>query len=400
MWFGAPPGLRQGILAALLLGLMLGVVWWINYAAGGAGTVLTHLFYLPIVVAGFRFGLRGALGVSMTAALLAGPALPADVSSGEAQSVWNWLLRGLVFVGVGVVTAFLNRRDSRSIRTAHRESRTAAALRDALRRGRVEVHYQPILDLAGGGIVGVEALARWRRPGQGDVSPAVFVPVAERTGLIAELDRYVLARAVRDVQQMRPGRAGFTLSVNVSATRFSEPRLLADVDEELARSGLDPGVLQLEITETGLIPDVGASAKQIAALRERGVRVAIDDFGAGQTSLSYFNEFTVDTVKIDREFVSRSVANPQTARVLGGLIRLFDSLGVCVVAEGISSAEEYLELLSLQCAAGQGYYLGRPMPASELAGLLHATAETAEVSGVSEVSEVSPDRPRETSDRL
>ena len=368
---GSAPVVQDAAVAVLLLAL-LAVLWWINYSAGGSRTVLTHLFYLPVIVAAVRFEWPGAVVVALTAMMLAGPLLPADVEAGESQALWNWTVRGVVFLLVGLTTAFLTRRDSRSARSVVHDARIASSLREALRRNRLDVHYQPILDLAGGGMVGVEALARWKRPGHGDVSPAVFVPVAERTGLIAELDRYVLDRAVRDMQAWQVSAAGVSVSVNVSATWFSEPRLLADVDEVLARTNLEPALLQLEITETGIIPDVEASAAQIAALRERGVRVAIDDFGAGQTSLSYFNEFTVDTVKIDRAFVTRSVAQPQTARVLGALISLFDSLGVHVVAEGISSAEEYLELLSLQCESGQGFYLGRPMSAPDLSGVLRA----------------------------
>lgn len=350
--------------------LLLLLAWWLAVQAGGSRTVLPHLFYVPIIVAALRFGGAGAALVALVAGVLAGPLLPADTATGQAQETWGWVLRGTMFVGIGQLTAWLPRHTPQSARAALYDAQLASRLRQAMRHGDVELHYQPIVDLRRGTVAGVEALARWTHPVLGPVSPGRFVPAAERVGMIADFDRYVLRRATEQARAWVELGTPVMVSVNVSAIRFGQPGLLDDVDDALLRTGLDPRLLQLEITETAVMHDLEASSVQIAALRGRGVRIAVDDFGAGQTSLGHFHRFTADTVKLDRTFVVAAAKDPRTARLLRGLMDLFASLGADVVGEGISDENEYLSMLALGCPRGQGFFLGRPAPVAEVDRLL------------------------------
>ena len=361
---------RERLVPATVVLTALVLAWTVAYVSGGSHTVVPHLFYIPVVVAGLRLGVAGSALTAVLAALLAGPALPLYVATGESQALWSWLLRGVMFVTIGLVTAWLTRPGEASLGAAVRDARISFQLRHALRRGHVDVHYQPIVDLENGVVVGLEALARWTHPTMGRVPPATFIPVAERTGVINELDCYVLRTAVTEVSSWLKADPMLTLSVNVSAARFADPRLIDHVEAALAESGLDPHRLQLEITETAVIADIEAASAQISLLRERGVRVAVDDFGAGHTSLGYLSDFTIDTLKMDRTFVTRATAHPQTSRLLAGLVALFGSMGMQVVGEGISTPEEYLEMLASGCPLGQGFFLGRPASLADIRLLL------------------------------
>lgn len=360
-------------LGGIVLGLV--AVWGAAYASGGSRTVLPHLFYFPIVLSSVRFGWLGAVTSASIAGLLAGPALPADVENQVVQPVWGWVLRLAMFLGVATLVAWLSRHRSESVTIAVQDARLSGKLRQALRDGEIVVYYQPILDMESGRIVGVEALARWKHPTEGLLPPDYFIPPAERTGMIAQLDRYVLREAIREVSAWSSSTCPLRVSVNVSATRFAERNLVGDVGTALSDFGMAPQQLQLEMTETAIIQDVVASATQIAALRGIGVTIAIDDFGVGQTSLSYLHQFTVDTVKIDRSFVAKTPADPKAARLVAGMIRLLEAIGTKVVGEGISNAEEYVQMRSLGCKLGQGFYIGRPAPAAETEQLIVKTHE-------------------------
>lgn len=349
-----------------VVGIAVGVLlaWAATYLAGGSHTVLPHLFYVPVLFAAVRFGVRGAVVTGLAAGVLAGPLLPADTSTGEAQEVLAWSLRTAMFVGVGSFVGWLTRHSSQSFAGWVNDHRSAVEIRAALSRGEMVVHYQPILALDDGEILGFEALVRWQHPSDGIIPPLRFIPAAERSGAIADIDRFVLHTATRDLESW--GDDSLWVAVNVSAARFAEPGLVDDVCDAVASAGLRPDQLHLEITETAIIRDVSVAAEQIAALRGLGLRVAVDDFGAGQTSLSYLHQFGVDVIKIDRSFVVQTVTNPQAARLVSGVIRLFSAIGTEVVGEGISNAEEYVQMQSLGCEIGQGFYLGMPLPASEI----------------------------------
>jgi diguanylate cyclase len=355
-------------------GLLL--AWVLAYAGGGSRSALPHLFYVPIVLAAVRFSWMGAAGSALVAGLLAGPLLPADVATGAAQPLGAWLLRLLMFVGIGLFVASLARGRSESIRTAFHDAVTSGRLLKALRRREIRVFYQPILDMDTGQVVAVEALARWTHPKHGEISPADFVPAAERTGVVAELDRFILDEAVAQVLAWSEEFGPLKASVNVSATRFGQVDLVDNVHDVLRRTGLPPNQLQLEITESALIDDVPAAAAQIRQLRALGVRLAIDDFGAGQASLGYLNEFAIDTVKIDRSLTSKVVAEPRSARLVAGIIHLFNAVDLEVVGEGMETAEDYVHMHSLGCRFGQGFYIGRPAAAEQITQFLRTTEES------------------------
>lgn len=358
---------RPGVaVAGIAVGLA--VAWTVAYLAGGSRTVFPHLFYLPVLFAAIRFGVRGAVAAGLLAGFVAGPLLPADTATGEGQDLLNWSLRTVMFVGVAVLVGWMTRHSSQSFAGWVNDHRQAAELRAALSRGQMVVHYQPILTLAGGEILGFEALVRWQHPTEGMIPPLAFIPSAERSGAIADIDRFVLHTATRDLASW--GDASLWVAVNVSAARFAEPGLVDDVRHAVSSAGLRPDQLHVEITETAIIRDVPAAAEQISALRQMGVVVAVDDFGAGQTSLSYLHQFGVDVIKIDRSFVVQTVTNPKAARLVSGVIRLFSAIGTEVVGEGISNAEEYVAMQSLGCEIGQGYYLGMPSPATEIPSMV------------------------------
>lgn len=356
--------------AAAAAGILLAVagVWLLTHTAGGSRTVFPHLFYIPVLFAAIRFGVRGAALAGVVAGLVAGPLLPADTATGEPQAVVNWVLRMVMFVGIAALMAWMTRNSSQSVTGWLTDKRNAAQLRAALSRGEVTVHYQPTVSLVTGEVLGFEALARWEHPTRGMLPPMSFIPSAERSGAITHLDRFVMSRAMRDLAEW--DRDSLWVAVNVSAPRFAEPDLVEEVRRGLDDVGLRPQQLHLEITETAIIGDVEAAAEQISALRTMGIQVAVDDFGAGQTSLSYLHQFGVDVVKIDQSFTAKTVTDPRAARLVSGVIRLFSAIGTEVIGEGISNAEEYVQMQSLGCAIGQGYFLGRPGPASGVAEVL------------------------------
>ena len=241
-------------------------------------------------------------------------------------------------------------------------------LRQAAERGgeEFEVHYQPEVDLRTGRIVGFEALVRWRRPGHGLVSPNEFVPLAEETGLIIPMGRRVLLEACRRAREWRsPGGPAVGVSVNLSARQFLEPGLLEDVARVLGETGLDPGALTLEITESVLTEDTPVVLATVQYLKLLGVKLAIDDFGTGYSSLSYLKRFPVDYLKIDRSIVYGIEGDPRDEAIASVAITLARALGERVVAEGIETEGQLARLREMGCDLGQGYLFSRPLPFGE-----------------------------------
>jgi diguanylate cyclase (GGDEF)-like protein len=243
-----------------------------------------------------------------------------------------------------------------------------ADLRRAIERDELVLHYQPIVDLAGGQVVGLEALLRWAHPRRGLVTPFEFIPLAEETGLIVDLGRWVLHEACRQAAEwrddLRTGRPW--VSVNLSGLQLLDGSLDAEVAAALAESGLDPAGLTLEITETVLVQDVAAAVDHLEKLRALGVSIAIDDFGTGYSSLRYIGRFPADVLKIAKPFVDGLHAESDAALVRT-IIALADSLGLRTVAEGIEDREQHARLSELGCMLGQGYLFARPL-APEAAG--------------------------------
>ena len=246
-------------------------------------------------------------------------------------------------------------------------------LRRALAREQLYLAYQPIVDLATGRIVEVEALLRWRHPDLGDVSPARFIPVAEETGLIVPIGRWVLEQACRRARAWRtalPAARDLVVGVNLSARQFRHPALVTDIAAALRAAGLEPGALKLELTESVMMQHVGGAIETMHRLRALGVRFAIDDFGTGYSSLSYLQRFPVDTLKIDGSFVHGAHPDRRDLAIVRSVIALAAGLELSVTAEGIETAEQLAELRTLGCGQGQGFFLARPAPADSIGALL------------------------------
>jgi diguanylate cyclase (GGDEF)-like protein len=259
---------------------------------------------------------------------------------------------------------------------AMRQDRDAAALRDdllhAVESDQLRVLYQPIVTLATGALVAVEALVRWHHPTRGVVPPTEFIPLAEELGVIDDIGAWVLEQSCRQVrawqERLAPGRA-LHLSVNFSAHQLRRPTLAAEVLETLARTGLDPHDLVLEITESALVDDDSA-VPQLHELRHHGVRVALDDFGTGYSSLRYLTRLPVDILKLDRCFVAELNGDPEGSAVAEAVIRLGRILHLDTVAEGIEDPAQATELTLLGCRNAQGYHFARPLAADVLSELL------------------------------
>jgi diguanylate cyclase (GGDEF)-like protein len=262
-------------------------------------------------------------------------------------------------------------------RPSLREAVTERAALEALMRGaetrdELRLHYQPIVDLADGSIVGIEALVRWDAPGRGLLMPADFIGLAEESGLIVDIGRWVLERACRDTQAWRQAFEldALSVSVNLSARQFQHPDLVAEVGTALAASGLEPSRLVLEITESVLMQTTTATIGKLADLRRIGVRLAIDDFGTGYSSLGYLERFPVDILKIDKTFIDGIGERGNRPVLARAIVQLGRALDLQVVAEGIERQEQATVLRKLGCTRGQGYLFARPMPADEVEPLL------------------------------
>ncbi|MCK8516468.1 EAL domain-containing protein [Methylonatrum kenyense] len=243
-------------------------------------------------------------------------------------------------------------------------------LHAALREEQFELHYQPVVDALSGRIRSVEALVRWHHPKRGVVSPGVFIPLAERTGQIVPLGRWVLHRACRDMMALN-SRHGRTLpvAVNISSLQFGREGFLGDVQRTLEETGLSPRLLELEVTESVLIDGAEPVIDLMNALRRMGVKAAIDDFGTGFSSLSYLRDLPTHKVKLDQSFVAKALDDRRTSAIVQGVITMAHHMDMAVVAEGIETDEECNDMVRRQCDLLQGYLFSRPVPLGELAGL-------------------------------
>ena len=255
-------------------------------------------------------------------------------------------------------------------------------LRRAIDRSELRLHYQPIVDLGSGRVVGMEALLRWLHPVRGLVPPLSFIPLAEETGLILPIGRWVLETAcqqVRDWQRRYDAARDLVVSVNLSARQFAMADLVSTVAAILDHTGLDPASLELEITESVVMDQSEASVERLRGLRGLGVQLVLDDFGTGYSSLSYLRRLPLDTIKVDRSFVSGLGLDGREATVdlpiVQAVVSLAHGLGISVVAEGIEGAGQLACLRDLDCDRGQGYYFARPLPPDELEAILAAASE-------------------------
>jgi diguanylate cyclase (GGDEF)-like protein/PAS domain S-box-containing protein len=247
-------------------------------------------------------------------------------------------------------------------------------LRRAVERGQLRVHYQPFVDLASGAVMGFEALLRWHHPRRGLLPPEEFLSVAEETGLIVPIGRFVLlegCRQIRELQIKHPEEHGaLRLSVNLSNKQFFQADLFGQIEEALATSGLAPACLGLEITEGVIIRHADSAASRFSRLKSLGVQLYLDDFGKGYSSLNYLHRFPMDILKIDRSFVSRIDEAEGNLAIVRAIVTLAHQLGMEVVAEGIQTAEQQEKLRALGCEYGQGFYLAEPLPADRAEAFL------------------------------
>jgi diguanylate cyclase (GGDEF)-like protein/PAS domain S-box-containing protein len=241
-------------------------------------------------------------------------------------------------------------------------------LRAGIGRGELTLVYQPKVDARTGRLTGAEALVRWNHPARGLLAPDQFIPIAEQSGLINEIDAWVLEVACRQAQAWATSRVGAVpVAVNVSGRNLASCGLQQRVVEALARSGLDPRLLELEITESAAIPQEGKALDLLRSIRDLGVRIAIDDFGTGYSVLSRLQGFPVDTLKIDLSFVRSIVSANEPAPIVDAMIAMGLSLGLKIVAEGVETEVQRAYLVRRHCSELQGYLISRPIPPEELA---------------------------------
>jgi diguanylate cyclase (GGDEF)-like protein/PAS domain S-box-containing protein len=258
--------------------------------------------------------------------------------------------------------------------TALKRLELKADLQRALEHHEFVLHYQPVIELESGAISGVEALIRWIHPVRGLVPPLDFIPLAEETGLIVPIGRWVLSEASHMAVELHtrfPALAAFHMAVNLSARQIARPELVEEVQEILEESGLDPAFLILEITESVMMQDMELSIERLGELKQLGVQLAIDDFGTGYSSLNYVRRFPVDILKVDKSFIDGVSEGGESSALTAAVIELAGILNLKPVAEGIERADQLQRLLELKCDLGQGYFFAKPLPENDLRALLN-----------------------------
>jgi len=263
-----------------------------------------------------------------------------------------------------------------NVRAVERQS-IEESLRRALERDEFSLHYQPKVNLSTGEVTGAEALLRWTHPTRGSVPPSEFISVAEDCGLILPIGHWVLLQACKQARSwLDAGLSLGTMAVNISAIEFRDANFLDGVFTILKETGLDPGALELELTESVLMKHAGSTESILKSLRAKGVQLAVDDFGTGYSSLSYLRKFPLDSLKIDQSFVRQITTAPDETTIVTAIISMGRSLKLRVVAEGVETQEELAFLQAHFCDEAQGYYFGRPVPAEEFATLLASGVAT------------------------
>lgn len=344
------------------------LAWLLSFVAGGASFLPPHAFYVPIAIVGIRFGVRGAVAAGVIAAVLAGPALPADVASWTPQHRSEWVSRGVFFVvASGVVTHLVHA----TVHAVTKVAKRKAELVHAVEANQLLVMYQPLVQLNTGLVVGAEALVRWEHPTRGLVGPQEFVPFAEEHGLIDAVGDWVLHQAVADMHEWAaivedepfPIRE---LAINVSRCQLSwRSSLLEALDAEIGDRPL-PVKLIVEVTETALAEDPVLLPEFLMDLKLRGLEVAIDDFGTGQSSVVAVRDLPIDIIKIDKTFVDGLTTDSSDRHIVENTVALAARLGKRTIGEGVETREQLDALVALGVDQAQGYFLGRPMPIDQL----------------------------------
>ncbi len=320
----------------------------------------------PLMVAGKELSVRGSIGISI---MEGDSTIGADELIRDADAAMYIAKRD----GKGSYRLFEPEMHAGVL--ARLELR--ADLQRALESGQFELHYQPIVRLADGHVAGMEALLRWHHPERGLVQPGDFIPFAEETGLIVPIGRWVLREACMQavaVQRLWTGDPPLYICVNLSVRQLQHSDVISDVRDALEESGLDPGLLMLEITESMLIEDPEVAIVKLQELRALGLRVAMDDFGTGYSSLSYLSRFPVDVIKMDRSFLGPE-SSREAADLSSAVVALGSTLALDVVAEGIEFDEQLSRLRDLGCELGQGFHFAHPMESAHLIDYLSGRPE-------------------------
>ncbi|MGI8714038.1 MAG: putative bifunctional diguanylate cyclase/phosphodiesterase [Solirubrobacteraceae bacterium] len=261
--------------------------------------------------------------------------------------------------------------DERSRRRSSARSSLESSLRTALERSQLRIHYQPRVSINGEtGLVGFEALVRWQHPERGLMAPGEFMGLAEESGLIVPIGEWVIAQALAQVHDWRQSRPGMSISVNLSARQLAQPDLVDRLQRAIEASGADPGVLWLEVTEDTVQQDPAAVIAALTALRELGVKIAIDDFGMGHSSLQSLRSMPIDMLKIHQSFVGGLDADPDDSAIVGAVVELGHALGLSVIAEGVETDAQLAHLRELGCDGAQGFLFSQPVPEDDVHELL------------------------------
>ena len=311
------------------------------------------------------------------------------------ETVWTTASIGICFRGPGYSAEELMRdadiamyhakaRGRNAVQLFHPEmldavqerSRITAELRTAAASGQLALHYQPVVELASGRVAGVEALVRWNHPVHGTVMPDRFIGIAEETGLILELGRWILREGIAQLGRWKreaPQLTDFRLHINLSAAELLRSDLLEDLIETLARNAIDPSRLVLEITESVLMSRRTGEQQVLEKIRALGVGLQIDDFGTGYSSISYLRELPADTVKVDHSLIRDLETDPRQQKFVSAILQLISAAELEAIVEGIETAEQAERLQAMGCLYGQGYYYGRPVPAAEILDRISGT---------------------------
>jgi diguanylate cyclase (GGDEF)-like protein len=316
----------------------------------------------PLVVRGTEMFVGASVGIAMATS---GEERPEELLRDADAAMYH-----AKDAGRGRVEVFDDAMRARAL-TAHA---TENALHRALERSEFRIFFQPIVGLADARCVGAEALVRWQHPERGLLAPAEFIPLAEETGLVVQIGWWVLEEAARNaakwqLEQSEP----FLVSINLSARQLVQPDLADRVAEVIAATGVHPSSLCFEITESVLMDDAETVLDVITRVHEFGVQFAIDDFGTGYSSLGYLKRFPVDSVKVDRSFVTGLGSDPGDAAIVSAVIGLAHALGLRVTAEGVETQEQLAALIALECDEAQGYFFSPPQPAPDLRSLIART---------------------------
>jgi diguanylate cyclase (GGDEF)-like protein len=327
--------------------------------ADGLSGRLRAAFAEPFVVAGAPVSITASIGVAVGRAPQTADSLlqGADAAMQDAKSR-----------GRGHTRVFTPELRS----GAAARMRTEAALRGALDRGELVLHYQPVIDLAKGRVVGVEALARWQHPDDGLLMPDAFIPVAEASGLIVPLGAWVLQEATRQAVEWDGMGRHLDMAVNLSVRQVSSPDIVETVEAALTAAGLPAERLLIEVTESAVMEDAEAAVVSLGKIAAMGASVAIDDFGTGYSSLLYLKRYPISVLKVDRSFVSGLGQDSDDSAIVASLISLARAVGAVCIAEGIETETQHQRLVGLGCQLAQGYLFSRPVPASQLVAAIDA----------------------------